>query len=315
MATKGLVDLDMLVYESCFAAQARLRYMAEEKNEEYDPEVIAPFEFVMTYLDRVLEELLYHAEVDELMGFLSSDTNFRYEIDPSYKSTRAPSPFHKNGARAYLRAKVPTVSVEGFEADDLMCLYYNPGDTIISRDKDLRMMPARHYSWESFNAPAFGPVEFDYIGKIWLDKKRKLKGGGVKFFYSQLIMGDKADDIEGIPRKGDVWCFNNLADLETEEELYEAVREVYFATYGEEEGEEIMRQRGQLLWMVRDVNEDFSPKLWEYPNDYQTKTSEHRAVDGSPLSLFRDQCFKESYLKMGSERGSKEEGKGRVRSV
>lgn len=54
-----------------------------------------------------------------------------------------------------------------------------------------------------------------------------LKGGGLKFFYAQLIMGDTVDNYKGIPGAGATLAFNTLNHLTTEEELYEAVYNLY----------------------------------------------------------------------------------------
>ena len=55
----------------------------------------------------------------------------------------------------------------------------------------------------------------------------KLKGSGLKFFYSQLITGDQVDNYPGIPGSGAKAAYELLQSCTTEEELFIAVRDAY----------------------------------------------------------------------------------------
>lgn len=69
---------------------------------------------------------------------------------------------------------------------------------IASKDKDLRMIPGLHLDWDTgeiINCE-------DNFGYIELDKSKsttKIIGFGWKFFWAQMLMGDTADNISGIP--------------------------------------------------------------------------------------------------------------------
>lgn len=56
-----------------------------------------------------------------------------------------------------------------------------------------------------------------------------LKGAGLKFFYSQLITGDNVDNYKGIPGAGATLAYETLNHLTTEDELYEAVLNLYIS--------------------------------------------------------------------------------------
>jgi len=68
---------------------------------------------------------------------------------------------------------------------------------ICSADKDLRMVPGLHLDPKSLCI-----VDADSFGSIWLDdtgSSKKVLGWGTKFFWAQMLMGDTADNISGLP--------------------------------------------------------------------------------------------------------------------
>jgi hypothetical protein len=71
---------------------------------------------------------------------------------------------------------------------------------IMSIDKDLCMCSGWHCDWDSFEMTLV-----DGYGSIHLDRSTstvKVKGFGTSFFWAQLLMGDTADDIPGLPKLG-----------------------------------------------------------------------------------------------------------------
>ena len=171
---------------------------------------------------------------------------------------------------------------DGLEADDMLCIRqyksWQDGDTIIcSRDKDVRQCPGWHYSWEINKQAAVGPLFIEPLG--FIEKKTKTSsgkpkpttifGGGHKFFYCQMLMGDGTDNIPGVEGYGPVFAYNLLWDAKTERECYELVAEVYVKNYGDEWKTRI-KEQADLLWMVRELNEKGEPKLWMPPSRDQT---------------------------------------------
>ena len=61
----------------------------------------------------------------------------------------------------------------------------------------------------------------------------KLNGHGLRFFYSQLIMGDTADNYKGLDGIGKTRAYNLLCNLTTSKDLYMAVLKEYRLYYGE----------------------------------------------------------------------------------
>ena len=197
--------------------------------------------------------------------------NFRYEVAKTqpYKGNRKnPKPFHFYNILAYMLFKYDTrVSEGGFEADDMLCMEQTKAlaegrETIIcSRDKDLRICPGKHFSWECGGQGAIWPHETDRVGhlkgvykaspktgKMLLDK---VLGYGLSFFFYQMLVGDTADYIPGLPSWGSVKAYELLKDLKTEDELFNAVKNAYKEQLGPE-AKEYFREMSALLWMVQE---------------------------------------------------------------
>ena len=81
---------------------------------------------------------------------------------------------------------------------------------IVSRDKDLRMVKGWHYGYPVGNQLEQPLEHVDSLGYIRLNRKGKLKGAGMRWFFAQCLMGDRTDNIVGVPRLADIKAFNIL---------------------------------------------------------------------------------------------------------
>ena len=77
-------------------------------------------------------------------------------------------------------------------------------------------------------------------------------------------MGDKTDNIVGPKGYGDVKAYKTLQECETQKEYYDAVKEVYEGEYGEQ-AEARLLENAQLLWMVKELDDEGNPVMWEKP--------------------------------------------------
>lgn len=166
------------------------------------------------------------------------------------------------------------------EADDVMCRMQTTriakhginSSVIMSDDKDLWMVQGLHCNGttgEFRNAQGYGVTMYKDVG----NKEPKLVGLGTSWFWHQMIMGDGADTIPGLPflsarlanrylptkthnpnRKplacGEAKAVEILRGVNNDREAYERVYEAY-ADWYKEDVDDMFFEQAYLLWMRR----------------------------------------------------------------
>ena len=262
---KPLVDSDILAYEIGFAAEAPFK----------EEGTIPPFSYVEELLEMRINNILGTVGATEPATFyFTGKNNFRYHIArrQPYKDRPSLKPWHYKNIKAHMMCVYDCIVTDGIEADDAIAIAQTKAlkegcETIIcTRDKDLHAIPGWHYGWELGNQPSFGPKKVEEFGELKLSSDRKsLKGEGLVFFYSQCLTGDRVDSIPGLGKIGPVKAFEILKDTKTPDESFKAVLEAYRGVYGDDAEKELLEQ-GQLLWMVRELDEEGKPVMWRLPN-------------------------------------------------
>lgn len=215
-------------------------------------------------LEEMIDNTLAEVGAEEFSIFISGDKNFRYDIYPEYKANRTqPKPRHLIDLKNYLVEKYQAQVADGCEADDLLGIEQcKSTDTIIcSIDKDLRMIPGWHYSFEQRGKINRGPR----AGETWIKPMEKVivePFEGLRNFYYQVLVGDTADNVKGAKDIGPVKATKLLADCTTEQELFEAV-EPFFPP-------EALLMTGRCLWIFRKPND-----VWEFPK-FETSISQEQ---------------------------------------
>lgn len=231
---KLLIDGDIFAFRSSAAA-------------ENDDLGIAKY-----YVDRLLDEVVVATAASSFQMYLTGETNFRYQVYPEYKANRLdmPHPRHLKEVQDYLVTCYDAKWSEGCEADDMMgvgqCTATEP-TTIVSIDKDLLMIPGKHYQWR---------ISGNSGGKPWVKEARHLNVApleGARWFYTQCLTGDPSDNIKGCPGVGKVGASNLLRDCSTEEEMFETVRQAY-------DCDDAFLMNAKVLWIWRRENDK-----WEFP--------------------------------------------------
>lgn len=260
MGKVALIDGDILVYESCFAAQSAYK-QASGTDDTVD------FQSVENSMIQRLDQILLGAECDSYVLYITEGRTFRYDVafTKPYKGTRhADKPYHYANLRAVVKALYPCKVVTHLEADDQLAIdaLADPDNTVLcSRDKDLRQVTgATVYSWELGNQPSFGPTKIERIGSV----DSKGKGTGFAFFMAQMVMGDSADNVPGITGMGPAAAHAILSPIVEDEELTEdekvaamkaAVTTAYQRCYAEDY-DVVYEEQATLLWMLRTTPAD-----------------------------------------------------------
>ena len=270
---KALIDGDILLYRVGFGAEAEEGSIAINR------------------MDELIHRIITTTNSDSHQIYLSDgrDSTFRYRLNNNYKGNRKqPKPLHYQLLKEYLIEQRNAIVAVDEEADDLMGIeqskyikeflqanYLEHWETIIcSIDKDLLQIPGNHYNF----------VKDEFI-TITEDE-------GIHFFYLQLLMGDKADNIPGITGIGVAKATNILESYlgDTEEVIFKIVQNSYrnwlqdfWADQGDwtELQEQYMNDmillNGQML-KIR----TYKDELWQLPTNLGQKVAEKVS---SPPSL------------------------------
>jgi len=221
-----LIDADIVAYRASYSTEDVEVSDAEEKVDEL--------------LEYILEDTTFDGTPCEL--FLTGKGNFRYDVATTveYKGNRRDTqkPRHLDAVRNYIQNFWGAEMSEGEEADDLIGIRATelfPNCVMASVDKDFLQIPGWHYNTRT------GVRK--YVNE-W---------DGLKFFYQQILTGDRADNIQGLKGIGPKKSEKMLAEATTEQELYD----VCVAAYGNPER---VLENGRLLWLRREVGQ-----LWEPP--------------------------------------------------
>lgn len=183
----------------------------------------------------------------------------------------------------YESEHIKPVACHFFEADDIMCRYQTAAllkgiDTIImSGDKDLWMIMGKHACPKTgrvWTVTGYNHTEYREVGNV----KPKLIGEGTSWFWHQMVMGDKVDNIPGLekldnttldrylPLKshkarksgagacGEAKAVAMLKGVTTDKEAMRRVYEAYREYYGAHAMTRFVEQ-AYLLWMQRTDNE------------------------------------------------------------
>jgi len=197
-----LVDGDILAFRAALRA---------EKEEVTNPQAV-----VRNSIDTLLRHLDWNLEPAEIRIGISpsSRQQFRYVVLPDYKANRSdkPRPEWLPYAREYLQDKHGAIMAHPkLEADDWMA---DQQDTegvstiICTIDKDLMMVPGRHYNLDKETCTTVSEEE------------------GERQFWYQMLIGDSADNILGLPGMGPKGA-NKLLDATAPSDWFDTVLELY----------------------------------------------------------------------------------------
>lgn len=226
----------------------------QEGNDSSDCEItkrlqVEPIENACWTIKRTLEMMYKKLGCDETSIYITGAGNFRKEratILP-YKGNRDPldKPVLLPDLREYLVRRQGAVVVDGMEADDAIGIDAtrpeNLGKVVVcAQDKDLRMIPGYHYNFTKKDSE----VEKVSANDAWRN------------FFSQLLTGDTADNIPGIPGVGTKTAEKILEGYTKPTTMWCGVFRAWHDKFGNRYNEslslkEALQEVADLLWIRR----------------------------------------------------------------
>ena len=177
---KLLIDADYIVYKSCAAAETEVDFG--------DDVILVTSNFsdalraTTGEITKIRNKLGTRADV---ILFFSDTKNFRKKIMPEYKGHRnRKKPCGYKRVINALKLTHEVIIMPELEADDAMGIYAtkNPGNIIVSPDKDMKQIPGVLYNLEE---------EFTIT-----------EAEGAKWHLIQTVSGDQTDGYSGVPGIG-----------------------------------------------------------------------------------------------------------------
>ncbi len=206
-----LVDADSLVWSSSY----RQKEHPDDDGINSLDEAKSKFDEVFMSIINTIEEKY---EVEKVITFNDSRGNFRKQISKTYKANRIKRevPEILFDLHDYVSQAYESKSGKGVETDDIVATYWkNLTDTfgrdevlIVSIDKDYKQLPCLIYNYHSKHQCFYNITE--------QDAKRN--------FYTQMIVGDSADNVNFCKGYGEKYCLNAFKDCSSD---YSYIKEVF----------------------------------------------------------------------------------------
>jgi hypothetical protein len=195
--------------------------------------------------DRYITNIVRNASpvIKDYQVFLTGKGNYRKDIavTKEYKGNRLKEkPEFLEAVRQHLITNHPSNVSVGEEADDQIAIAATTlglDSVICSTDKDFNQVPGWHFNF--------------------VKKQRYFvsEAQGLHFFYSQILVGDRADNIEGVFGIGVKTVEKHLAGCKTELAYYNKCVELLGS-------EERVQENGLLLHLRRKEGE-----MWQPPTE------------------------------------------------
>jgi len=214
-----LIDADSLIFASCY-----------RKRENPDDELYyTEIEDSRAKFDEQFMSIVNHLEekypIDKVLTFSGSKGNFRKLITPKYKANRKKQelPPLLDEMHQFVKDHYDSIWGYGVETDDMVARYWKQISDdigrdevmIVSIDKDYKQFPCLMYNYH-------------YKHKEILDISEE---EAIYNFYSQMIEGDTADNVNYFKGKGKKFAEKHFKDCTTKyqytRKLYELFKQEY----------------------------------------------------------------------------------------
>lgn len=240
----AFIDGDLLLYKACFVNQdssvvlscedgSKLEYknmteaisdlgISKSEYRSMSPEVVItpkPFAYACSTVSAMISNITKNAGCDKYRVYIDGAGNFRKSLATiqEYKANRADKPYHYKKLRAYLLEHKAAVEICDVEADDAISIAtysgFKKGVNWVgcTTDKDAKGTAGWLFNWDTMSKPCF-------ISEIEADR----------WFYTQLLIGDKVDTIQGVRGVGEKSPYvKELANIHSALDMYKHVLSAY----------------------------------------------------------------------------------------
>ena len=214
-----LIDADSLIFASCYRKREtpddELYYTdIEDSRNKFDQQFM-----------KIVNDLEDKYPIDKVLTFSGSKGNFRKLITKKYKANRKKQelPPLLNEMHQFVKDHYDSIWGYGVETDDMVARYWKQISDdigrdevmIVSIDKDYKQFPCLMYNYH-------------YKHKEILDISEE---EAMYNFYSQMIEGDTADNVNYFKGKGKKFAEKHFKDCTTKyqytRKLYELFKQEY----------------------------------------------------------------------------------------
>lgn len=241
---KVIFDADSLIYASCF----KKKDDREFPEDLFETDVNVAFNKFEVSFERLLDFLEEQVNVDEVVFCNGSKNNFRKDISATYKLNRTQKrPEILPLLHDMVKLEYNSIYGDGVETDDVVATLWaeevekNGIDSVVimSLDKDYKQFPCWFY-------------DYHY-------KKRELvkisEQEANENFYSQMIVGDSADNIKVCKGYGKVYAEKLFKDAKNKYSLMNRTYRLYKQVYGDD-AKAMFNQAKSLLTLKTDCYEN-----------------------------------------------------------
>jgi DNA polymerase-1 len=179
-----LIDGDQFVFTATVAIEHETRWDADNHVLFSNPEL------AWDNFEAMIKRIFERFETEDHVITFSGANNFRYGVDPTYKSNRqgARKPLCYSMVRERCDLEYTTLTMEGLEADDTMgILATKPGTAqriIVSQDKDMKTIPTQVWDGKDLHTITEEVADYNHL--------------------YQTLIGDITDGYKGCPGVGPV---------------------------------------------------------------------------------------------------------------
>ncbi len=259
-----LLDADIPGYSYACVCEKKSKLILESGKTE-DFVFYYPQSTAYNLIDKLLGYIAEQLSPNYIAPILSpqtKDNNYRFKVENTqkkYKGNRGERPFYYNHVRSYFINTYNASVCEYDEADDQIGkiiyrdyieaektgrdLHYIASTT----DKDFRQLPGYLHNFKT------GEITYsNHFGYITCEKVKGgyvLNGRGFLYFCAQMLMGDTADNIPGVPRFGPKHSYDILKHCKEYSGAWDVVVKVYL-----EKGlsRDVVKANASLLWITHE---------------------------------------------------------------